>query len=134
MTTKVMAMMTMAAGMMLGQYRDGYGRPAGDPRDYDGYGYDEVYHAPPPPPVPAYSYSYRRPPMPGPGCVWVNGYWNFHRGRYTWMNGYWARPPYGGAVWVAPRYGGGRFFAGFWSGPGRGGYGHGYRGGRGYRR
>lgn len=142
MRSKVVVMMTIAAGTLLGQYRDEYGRPGGygdsrydGPVD-DGYAYDQVYDAPPPPPVPAYAYGYRRPPMPGPGCSWVDGYWSFGSGRYFWVNGYWARPPYGGAVWIAPRYNSGRFFAGFWSRPGRagGGYGYGYRDHGGYGR
>lgn len=137
-------MMIFAAAAMFGQpYRDAYGQPGGGGGAYyyDGY-YDagnayphRGYVAPPPPRVPVYAYGYRRPPLPGPGCVWVDGYWGFNRGRYVWMNGYWARPPYGGALWVAPRYSAGRFYGGFWSGPGRGYYGyrshHNYRG---YRR
>lgn len=106
-----------------GQYDSGQydnGQYAGDP----GYGaYDEnagyadgsqgVY-APAPPPVP--SYAYQRPPMPGAGFYWVDGYWNFVGGRYSWMGGRWMRPPYAGGYWVAPRYSGGRFFIGSWGG------------------
>lgn len=111
-----------------GQYDD---RPySGDPA-YGSEPYDPAYdtgvYAPPPPPVPAYAY-YSRPPMPGPGYCWVDGYWNFYRGRYIWVAGYWMRPPYAGGYWVSPRYTGGRFFFGFWGGgrPYGGGY---YRGG-----
>lgn len=154
MKTKVVMLAAIAAGTMFAQYRDEYGQPGpynGDPRygdsryegpAYDdGYANDQYYTAPPPPPMPAYAVGYRRPPMPGPGWIWVDGYWGWGRGRYLWVNGYWARPPYGGAVWVAPRYNSGRFFVGFWSGGRRGGaVGFGYRGGhrdnhgRGYRR
>jgi hypothetical protein len=102
-----------------GQYNDD-GQYAGDPRyraddgdpAYDGN--SEGIYAPPPPPVP--SYAYQRPPEPGPGYYWVDGYWSFLGGRYTWVGGYWTRPPYAGGYWVAPRYSSGRFFTGFWGG------------------
>lgn len=54
--------------------------------------------------------------MPGPGFVWVDGYWSWMRGRYVWVSGYWTRPPFAGGYWMAPRYNRGRFFAGFWAG------------------
>jgi hypothetical protein len=94
-----------------GQYgSDPYDRSqySGDPNDAGG-----VY-APAPPPIP--SYAYQRPPMPGSGYFWVDGYWNFVGGRYYWVGGYWTLPPYEGERWVAPRYSGGRFFLGFWGG------------------
>ena len=59
----------------------------------------------------------RRPVMPGPGYVWVDGYWYANGPRWAWHRGYWSRPPYEGAAWVAPRYEGGRFFEGYWNGP-----------------
>ncbi len=94
-----------------GQYDSG--QYAGDPGyAYDG-NYDGVY-APAPPPLPRYAY--QRPPMPGPGYYWVDGYWNFFGGRYSWIAGYWMLPPYTGGYWVAPRYSGGRYFRGFWNG------------------
>lgn len=40
-----------------------------------------------------------RPRVPGPGYVWVDGYWNWTRGRYVWVPGVWQRPPYAGAYW-----------------------------------
>lgn len=49
----------------------------------------------PPPPL---RYE-RRPPMPGPGYMWVDGYWNWRGGRYVWVPGHWDRPPYAGAYW-----------------------------------
>lgn len=145
MKRNLMAIFLLAAGGLFAQYRDGYGQPGyGQP----GYGqpgndpyYDPNYNpnydpqgyvAQAPPPVPAYGPSYRRPPMPGPGFVWVDGYWSWMRGRYVWVGGYWTRPPYVGSYWVAPRYNSGRFFAGFWAGGGR--RGGGFRGGFGYRR
>src|SRR5579864_6142117 len=54
-----------------------------------------------------------RPPCPGPGYVWVDGY---NDGYGNWVNGYWAQPPYSGAYWVGPSYAGGRFVAGYWGG------------------
>jgi hypothetical protein len=105
-----------------GQYNDngqyagdpGYGPQNGDPTFN---GSPEGIDAPAPPPAP--SYAYQRPPEPGPGYYWVDGYWNYLGRRYTWVGGYWMRPPYAGGYWVAPRYSGGRFFGGFWGGGGR---------------
>src|SRR5882724_183091 len=74
---------------------------------------------PPPPP----RVLRHRPPEPGPGFFWVDGYWYPERGRYRWHEGYWTRPPYDGAVWVTPRYEGGQFFEGRWHGD-RGDRGH----------
>jgi hypothetical protein len=39
-----------------------------------------------------------RPAMPGPGYVWVDGYWNWYGGRYVWRPGVWQRPPYAGTI------------------------------------
>jgi hypothetical protein len=63
----------------------------------------------PPPPVVV-------PASPGPGYVWVNGYWYPEGHRYHWHAGYWARPPYGGAYWVEPRHDGERYYNGHWEG------------------
>jgi hypothetical protein len=46
----------------------------------------------------------RRPPMPGAGYAWVDGYWNWGGGRYVWVPGRWDRPPYAGAYWSHPHY------------------------------
>jgi hypothetical protein len=54
----------------------------------------------PPPPM---RYE-RRPPMPGEGFVWEDGYWGVNSGRYVWMPGRWERPPYPGAYWTHPHY------------------------------
>src|SRR5579884_3947861 len=40
-----------------------------------------------------------RPPAPGPGFIWIDGYWRWDRGRYVWVPGVWQRPPYAGAYW-----------------------------------
>lgn len=69
--------------------------------------------APPPPRVVR-----ALPPRPGPDFVWIEGYWYPVGHHYKWHPGYWSRPIYGGARWVAPRYEGGRYFAGYWDGPG----------------
>ncbi|MBK5292719.1 MAG: YXWGXW repeat-containing protein [Acidobacteriia bacterium] len=106
-----------------GQYGDGRydnGQYAGEPGS-GAYNGDPAYngsepgvYAPAPPPAPRYAY--QRPPMPGPGYYWVDGYWDFRGRRYSWVGGYWMLPPYAGAYWVAPRYFGGRFTLGFWGG------------------
>jgi len=75
---------------------------------------------PPPPRVLAV------PASPGPGYVWVDGYWYANGSRWAWHNGYWTRPPYAGARWATPRYEGGRFFEGYWDGD-RGRFGHDHR-------
>ena len=41
------------------------------------------------PPVVAY-----RPHYPGPGYVWVDGYWDQVGPRRFWREGYWSRPSY----------------------------------------
>jgi hypothetical protein len=75
-----------------------------------GYGYAPAYaYMPPPPPPRAY---YSRPRMPGPGFVWVDGFWAPHGKKYKWTNGYWVRHPRRGADWVAPRYSNIRYYGG----------------------
>ena len=66
---------------------------------------------PPPPRVVAV-----RPPLPGPGYVWVDGYWYPVEGHYRWHDGYWTRPAYPSARWVGPHHDGERFFEGYWEG------------------
>ena len=56
------------------------------------------------------------PRSPGPGYVWVDGYWYPNGRRYVWHDGYWTRPPYGSARWIGPRYEGGLFYEGYWDG------------------
>src|ERR1700686_3585204 len=41
---------------------------------------------------------------PGPGYVWVDGYWDWGGGGWVWGPGRWVLPPRPGAVWVAPYY------------------------------
>jgi len=40
---------------------------------------------------------------PGPGFIWIDGFWAWH-GRWVWERGHWDRPPRPGMVWVGPRY------------------------------
>jgi hypothetical protein len=57
-----------------------------------------------------------QPAAPGPGFLWVNGYWYPEGGRYRWHDGYWSRPPYAGARWVEPHHDGRVYLAGHWEG------------------
>jgi WXXGXW repeat (2 copies) len=59
-----------------------------------------VYIGTPPPPI---RYE-NRPPFPGEGFVWVDGYWGTVGNRYQWVSGRWDRPPYAGAYWSHPHY------------------------------
>lgn len=60
-----------------------------------------AYGGPPPPPPPMASGYVGR--APGPGYVWVDGYYDW-RGRYVWVPGSWMRPPRPRAVWVPGRF------------------------------
>ena len=83
------------------------------------------YYAPPP--VVIY-----RPPYPGPGYYWMDGYYDPYG---AWIPGYWAPPRVGFYGYAGPRYyGGPRYYAAprFY-----GAYDHGFRGrgwARGHRR
>jgi WXXGXW repeat (2 copies) len=67
-----------------------------------GYRASYVAYSVPPPPAPyvvgAMGYA------PGPGYVWVDGFWNLNAGRWAWVNGRWAVPPRPRSVWVADRW------------------------------
>lgn len=65
-----------------------------------GGGYVSYAVAPPPAPYVAGPVGY----APGPGYVWVSGFWNLNGGRWNWVNGRWAVPPRPHAVWVADRW------------------------------
>jgi hypothetical protein len=41
---------------------------------------------------------------PGPGVVWVPGFYRWERGAYAWVPGRWERPPRAAAVWVPARW------------------------------
>ena len=73
--------------------------------------FDVHFGRPIPPPR-----AYVVPAQPGPGYIWVEGYWYPVGSRYVWHNGYWTRPPYEGAYWVAPYHERGQYFAGRWEG------------------
>ena len=63
--------------------------------------YTSYYVAPAPPPprvVGAVGYA------PGPGYVWIDGFWDLHGSRWAWVDGRWGRPPRAGAVWVPDRW------------------------------
>jgi hypothetical protein len=94
MKQKLIAVMLLAAGCMLGQVSVG------------------INIGPPPPP----RVLRVRPASPGPDFAWVDGYWYPVGGHYRWHAGYWSRPPYAGAIWVGPRHDGQRFFEGHWEG------------------
>ncbi len=55
---------------------------------------------------------------PGPGFLWVGGYWHWYGNRWVWYRGHYARPPHAGGHWVGPRYvirGGSRIYVrGYW--------------------
>jgi hypothetical protein len=92
-----------------------------------------VNFAPPPLPV------YEQPPVPGPGYLWIPGYWGWDGGDYYWVPGTWAFAPVTGFLWTPGYWGWGNgaylWHAGYW-GPHVGfyggiNYGFGY-GGAGY--
>ena len=66
------------------------------------------------------------PRSPGPGYVWVDGYWYPAGGHYRWHEGYWTRPPFPGARWVGPRHDGSQYYQGYWDGD-RGRFEHNHR-------
>jgi hypothetical protein len=94
MKTKLLAFMLLAGGAVFGQISIGV-------------------RIGPPPPARVIRV---RPAAPGPGFIWLDGYWYAAGGHYRWHEGYWTRPPYAGAIWVAPHHDGERFFDGYWSG------------------
>lgn len=81
-----------------------------------GYGYGGGgYYAPGPPPAVRAEYYGA---APGPGHVWINGYWGYSGSRYEWNRGHWERPPHRGARWVDGRWDhegrGYRYRKGYW--------------------
>lgn len=67
------------------------------------------------PPAMRYRAAYAaRPLMPGPGYVWIDGYYDYDGYEYVWVDGYWALPPYAYATWFAPSFRGGFFTGGYW--------------------
>jgi hypothetical protein len=76
-----------------------------------------IVNAPPPPPR-----AEMTPPSPGPGFVWVAGFWSWNGTRHDWTSGHWERPPQPAQAWEAPRWesegGRYRFRPGRWGGGG----------------
>ncbi len=74
-----------------------------------------AYRVPaPPPPLAVGAVGY----APGPGVVWVDGFWDLHGSRWVWVSGEWRRPPRARAVWVRsywePHGRSWRFHRGYW--------------------
>jgi hypothetical protein len=73
---------------------------------------EEVYVAPQPayvvaaepPPGGTLVVAEPRPYQPGPGYIWIDGYWAWNGQRWVVEHGHWAVPPSGRRVWVAPHY------------------------------
>ena len=104
MKTRLLVLLLLAGSSMFAATHFYFGVGVG------GYAPAPIYAYAPPPPV----VSYYAPPAPGPGFVWVRGYWYPYGPRYVWRPGYWGRPPYARAHWVAPRYYGHRYYPGYW--------------------
>src|SRR5215207_1710579 len=49
-----------------------------------------------PPPIPVYV----QPPIPGPGYIWVPGYWAWGDDDYYWVPGTWVLAPTVGYLWT----------------------------------
>jgi hypothetical protein len=49
-----------------------------------------------PPPLPVYE----QPPIPGPGYLWLPGYWSYGPYGYFWVPGTWMEPPAVGLLWT----------------------------------
>src|ERR1700741_4964937 len=49
-----------------------------------------------PPPIPVYD----QPFVPGPGYIWVPGYWAYGPEGYYWVAGTWVEPPAPDLVWT----------------------------------
>jgi YXWGXW repeat-containing protein len=75
-----------------------------------------------PPALPVYD----QPPIPGPGYVWMPGYWAWGPNGYYWVPGTWVLPPGIGLYWTPPWWGWNGavyvFHPGYW-GPSVGYYG-----------
>ena len=45
-----------------------------------------------------------RPPIPGAGFTWTDGFYEPYNNGYRWHGGYWQRPPYAGGYYVHPHW------------------------------
>ena len=54
----------------------------------------------PPPPLRVETYG----PAPGPGYIWIKGYWGYSGGNYVWQGGRWEQPPRGRRQWEDGRW------------------------------
>ncbi len=111
--------LAIAAGAVLVGCVPGYVAVGGSYRTSGYYDYDSAevqVHRPPPAAVFEY-----RAPAPGPGHLWVDGYWDWNGYDWFWLRGYWVsgRPGY---VFVRPNVVavGGRWVyrRGYWQGQG----------------
>ena len=75
-----------------------------------------------PPDIPVYE----QPPIPGPGYMWIPGYWAYGPVGYYWVPGTWVLPPTIGLLWTPGYWGWANglyiWHAGYW-GPHVGFYG-----------
>ena len=98
------------------RYAPGNGSRNNDRNDdrYDRSDSGYAYNSPPPPQAPSdHSYG-RRSASPGPGYIWIDGYWDWAGRRYAWQPGYWVRRPHSNSYWMSPRYERGRYFEENW--------------------
>jgi WXXGXW repeat (2 copies) len=62
---------------------------------------------------------YAQPPIPGPGYLWIPGYWAWDGQEYYWVPGYWALPPAANLLWTPPYWawndGVYDFYPGYWA-------------------
>ncbi|WP_217999578.1 YXWGXW repeat-containing protein [Thauera butanivorans] len=82
-------LMLLLAGCTVAPHERSYGY-SGYSYGYGGYG-SPYYGRGPIIVMPAPRIEHRGPP-PGPGHVWIGGYWNRIGARHDWVPGYWAPP------------------------------------------
>lgn len=106
----LLAALILAAGVVSGCYSA-----------YDTHASEMYADQPPPPP-----YAESVGPAPGPGWVYVPGYWTWTGRRYVWVDGNWRRPPRQGHIWVSGAWvahsGRYRYLPGRWATPSRARY------------
>jgi len=65
-----------------------------------GVGIELSFGGPTPPPPPPPVRVVAAYPPPGPGAVWIQPHYEWHRDRWVLIEGYYDYPPAPGAVWV----------------------------------